>query len=89
MALRWLNTVEPKGRLTRWLMDLQEFEIVVQHRAGKSLCNADALSRLVDKECKGSNETSPPPLLVLKCLSTIIPAQAFKSQFNNIPSLNT
>ncbi len=46
-ALRWLNTIEPKGRLARWLMDLQEFEFSVQHRAGKSHCNADALSRLV------------------------------------------
>ena len=45
-ALRWLNTIEPKGRLARWLMDLQEFEFSVHHRAGKSHGNADALSRL-------------------------------------------
>ena len=58
-ALRWLNTIEPKGRLARWLMDLQEFEFSVQHRAGKSHCNAaDALWRLVDKECNKSSETS-------------------------------
>jgi hypothetical protein len=57
-ALRWLNTIEPKGRIARWLMDLQEFEFSVQHRAGKSHCNADALSRLVNKKCDGANETS-------------------------------
>ena len=30
-ALRWLNTMEPKGRLARWLIDLQGFEFSVQH----------------------------------------------------------
>lgn len=34
----------------RWLMDLQEFEFSIQHRAGTSHCNADALSRLVNKK---------------------------------------
>ena len=42
-ALRWLNTIEPKGRPARWLMDLQEFKFSIQHRAGTSHCNADAL----------------------------------------------
>ena len=26
-ALRWLNTIEPKGRLAWWLIDLQEFDV--------------------------------------------------------------
>ena len=43
--------------------DLQEFEFSVQYRVGKSYCNVDALSRLVDKECNKSSETSSPHLV--------------------------
>ena len=46
-ALRWLHTMEAKGRLARWIMDLQEFDFSVVHRAGRLHNNADALSRLV------------------------------------------
>ena len=45
-ALTWLHSLEPKGRIARWIMDLQEFSFTVQHRAGKDNANADALSRL-------------------------------------------
>ena len=45
-ALRWLHSLEPKGRIALWIMDLQEFEFDIQHRPGKSNQNADALSRL-------------------------------------------
>ena len=46
-ALRWLHTMEAKGRLARWIMDSQEFDFSVVHRAGRIHNNADALSRLV------------------------------------------
>ena len=49
-ALKWLSTIEPKGRIGRWIMDLQEFQFSVEHRAGKIHQNADALSRLVLQE---------------------------------------
>ena len=45
-ALKWLHTIQPKGRIARWIMDLQEFDFSVTHRAGSSNQNADALSRL-------------------------------------------
>ena len=45
-ALRWLHSLEPKGRIARWLMDLQEFDFDIQHRPGSYNQNADALSRL-------------------------------------------
>ena len=45
-ALRWLHSLEPKGRIARWIMDLQEFEFDIQHRVGTSNQNTDAISRL-------------------------------------------
>ena len=45
-ALRWLHSVTPKGRLARWVMDLQEYLFDVRHRPGSDNGNADALSRL-------------------------------------------
>ena len=33
-ALRWLHSLEPKGGIACWIMDLQEFEFGIQHRPG-------------------------------------------------------
>ena len=46
-ALRWLHPVEPKGRLARWVMHLQEYDFTVVHRSGSENGNADGLSRLI------------------------------------------
>ena len=45
-ALRWLHSVSSKGRLGRWVMDLQEYSFDVRHRPGNDNGNADALSCL-------------------------------------------
>ena len=45
-ALTWLSkTRDPIGQNARWLEQLGEFEFVVNHRAGTSHGNADAMSR--------------------------------------------
>ena len=45
-ALRWLRqTPEPIAQAGRWLAIMEEFNFVVQHRAGIKHQNADALSR--------------------------------------------
>lgn len=45
-ALCWLmEKPEPTGRLARWIIRLQQFDIEICHRAGKKHVNADALSR--------------------------------------------
>ncbi len=55
-VLRWLHTMEAKGCLARWIMDLQEFDFSVVHRAVHIHNNADVLSRLVPTN--SSNSTS-------------------------------
>ena len=56
-ALRWLHTMEAKGRLARWIMDLQEFDFSVVHRAGRIHNNADAISRLVQPKMPDGTTT--------------------------------
>ena len=46
-ALKWLHTIDLKGRLARWVMDLQEFQFSVVHKPGRLHNNADALSCLL------------------------------------------
>ena len=44
--LEWLmSKTEPSGRLARWALKLQEFDIAIGYRPGKSNQNADCLSR--------------------------------------------
>ncbi|KZS02280.1 Uncharacterized protein APZ42_000738 [Daphnia magna] len=41
-----MSKSEPAGRLARWALKLQEFDIVIGYRPGKSHQNADTLSRI-------------------------------------------
>ena len=40
-----LNTPQPSGKLARWGMAIQELDIEIRHRSGRSNTNANALSR--------------------------------------------
>ena len=57
-ALKWLNQIEPKGRVARWLMDLQEFDFIVKYRPGRVHNNADALSRLLPYQHQVNSKSS-------------------------------
>lgn len=48
-SLKWLqNLKEPHGKLARWAVRLQAFDIVFEHRPGKQMVVPDSLSRSVD-----------------------------------------
>ena len=40
-----LNNPRPSGKLARWALTIQEMDLEIKHRSGKSNVNADALSR--------------------------------------------
>ena len=46
-SLRWLMGFRsPQGHLARWLEELSQYNMVLQHRSGRNHGNADALSRI-------------------------------------------
>lgn len=48
-SLKWLqNLKEPHGKLARWAVRLQAFQITFEHRPGKLMIVPDALSRSMD-----------------------------------------
>ncbi len=54
-ALKWLLEFRyPEGQVARWLQQLQEYDFVMEHRAGLKYSNADALSRrpCLTQSCK-------------------------------------
>lgn len=75
-ALRWLHSVEPKGRIARWVMDLQEYTFDVRHRPGTANQNADALSRLPSQEA-------------YTCATTMKPGYNLQQAQRDDPTLNT
>ena len=51
-ALTWLQRFkEPERQMARWLQRLQEYQFDILHRPGKKHSNADALSRVLCRQC--------------------------------------
>ena len=69
-ALKWLHSIESKGRIARWIMDLQEFDFTVAHRPGVSNANADALSRLQHQPLPDQMSCGPE---TVSCLVNLLP----------------
>lgn len=45
-ALKWLNSLrEPRGRLARWMIDIQDYDFEVEYVPGKLMKVQDTLSR--------------------------------------------
>jgi len=72
-ALQWLQSVEPKGHLARWVMALQEFCFVFKLQLGTSNKNADALSRLPQQPCDSFGTSAPQHSPVTILATTMIP----------------
>ena len=49
--------MESRGRLARWIMDLQEFQFTTEHRLGRQHANTDALSRLTAQNLTAAQGT--------------------------------
>lgn len=48
-SLIWLlNFKNIEGQLARWIEELSQYNIILQHRPGKNHVNADALPRIPD-----------------------------------------
>ena len=51
-ALKWLlNFKNPEGQLARWLEVITQYQLTLEHRAGRIHMNADSLSRRPCRQC--------------------------------------
>ena len=67
-SLVWLmNFKNIQGQLARWLEELAQYNMVIQHRSGKKHQNADALSRIPDTLPLCHEYKSNVPLTSLPC----------------------
>ena len=49
--LKWMSTSkDTNARVTRWFLALQDYNFKVEHRPGKEMAHADALSRMHDED---------------------------------------
>ena len=87
-ALRWLHSIEPKGRIARWVMDLQEYSFDVCHRPGSKNGNADALSRFVPHQ-NGPSHNDIHAAPVPNCATTVTPNYNFQEAQRKDPHLRT
>ena len=61
-CLSLLNHPRPSGKLARWALTIQEMDLLIKHRPGKSNTNADALSRHpVSHRAASENANVPNP----------------------------
>src|SRR5437868_8020301 len=50
IALQWLQTADPKGKIGRWILKLQPYNFEVIHKPERIHSNVDALSHLKQEE---------------------------------------
>ena len=67
-SLKWImNLRNNEGQLTRWLEELSQYNMSIQHRPGNKHINADALSRIPDREEQCCHYKASIPLENLPC----------------------
>jgi hypothetical protein len=90
IAVTWMMKHDnPKGRVARWVVALQEFDYEVIHRPGSANAAADAMSRPTNTEGNENqpdlNEELPNPLNDL-VISRVMPERGRKVALNNSAS---
>ena len=88
-CLSLLNHPRPSGKLARWALTIQEMDLLIKHRPGKSNTNADALSRHpVPQRAASENAGVPSPSddcnESLPCIGTPQPSKCISRQSPNI-----
>ena len=59
-SLKWLmNIKEPTGRLAHWSLEIQQYNLEINHRAGRSNGNADTLSGFPYDDLKIASFSTP------------------------------
>ena len=67
-SLTWLlNFKNIEGQLSRWIEELSQYSMIIQHRSGKNHSNADGLSRIPDDLAACSNYRAGVSLNDLPC----------------------
>ena len=87
-ALRWLHSIEAKGRIGRWVMELQEYDFDVKHRPGSDHGNADALSRLPNVKDSDSPILHSTDSYSYNCATTITPEYNLQAKQMEDPALS-
>ncbi|CAG2226756.1 unnamed protein product [Mytilus edulis] len=62
-----MNFKNIEGQLARWLEELSQYNLIIQHRPGKKHSNADGLSRIPNHQDLCSHYSSEIPLNLLPC----------------------
>lgn len=60
-ALRWLHSIEPKGRLARWIMDLQEFSFTIKQPTPSTIAQ---VSSFLPEDQKSESDNESPELII-------------------------
>ena len=84
-ALRWLFTQkDPKSKFVRWILELQEYDMVVETRAGVANGNADAMSRLPGLlESQGSTSHAMIAIVTRSSTHSLPPARRGQHQLDS------
>ena len=66
-SLSFLNTPKPSAKLARWAMAIQEMDLEIKYRSGRSNAGADALSRRSATVNAITTDPNAPTDGILKC----------------------
>ena len=87
-ALSWLHSIEAKGCIGRWVIELQEYDFDVKHRPGSDHGNADALSHLPNVKDSDSPILHPTDSYSYNCATTITPGYNLQAKQMEDPALS-